>query len=68
MNPRKKAKEIFNKFQDTIWESECTISKPMLKSVSILHVDEILQEFENVMTPNPFKQYWNEVKAELNNL
>jgi hypothetical protein len=29
----------------------------MAKQVSLICVDEILQEFENVMTPNPFKIY-----------
>ena len=78
---REKAREIFNKFQDTIWNSECTISKPMLKAVSILHVNEIISEYQKIsdlksiiiindeeFTVVGLIIYWREVEIELNKL
>lgn len=61
MKPEEKAKQLVDKLQD-----ECVgMEIYWAKQCALLCVDEILQEFENVMTPNPFKMYWNEVKKEI---
>jgi hypothetical protein len=73
MKPNEKAKELFSKFKGMRDDCSCLeymcicshIGHKMAKQVSLICVDEILQEFENVMTPNPFKIYWNEVKKEI---
>jgi hypothetical protein len=38
------------------------------KQCALIAVDEIILEMDNVMLPNPFKQYWNEVKQEIEKL
>ena len=63
MTPKDKAKELFDKFSNV----------PLLdsyeaKQCALVAVDEIILEMDNVMLPNPFKQYWNEVKQEIEKL
>lgn len=35
------------------------------KQCALIAVDEIIKAMDNVMLPNPFKQYWNKVKQEI---
>ena len=63
MTPKLKAKELIDKFSNV----------PLLdsyeaKQCALIAVDEIILEMDNVMLPNPFKQYWNEVKQEIEKL
>ena len=50
----------------------CIISNVMFKlsakECALIAVDEIIQSFNDVMIPNPFNQYWQEVKKEIENL
>ena len=65
MTPKQKAKELFNKMDMIIytdqdnWKSQC-------KQCALIAVDEINRAMDSVMFPNPFKQYWEEVKKEIN--
>ena len=61
MDSKQKAKDLVEKFN---YDNKHFL---MLdgKQCALICVEEILQEFENVMTPNPFKQYWQEVKKEI---
>ena len=63
MTPQKKAKELVDKFSNV----------PLLdsyeaKQCALVAVDEIILEMDSVMLPNPFKQYWNEIKQEIEKL
>jgi hypothetical protein len=63
MTPKEKAKELVDKFSNV----------PLLdsyeaKQCALVAVDEIILEMDNVMLPNPFKQYWNEIKQEIEKL
>jgi hypothetical protein len=63
MIPKLKAKELVDKFSNV----------PLLdsyeaKQCALIAVDEIILEMDNVMLPNPFKQYWNEIKQEIEKL
>jgi len=63
MIPKLKAKDLLDKFSNV----------PLLdsyeaKQCALVAVDEIILEMDNVMLPNPFKQYWNEVKQEIEKL
>jgi hypothetical protein len=63
MTPKEKADELFDKFSNV----------PLLdsyeaKQCALIAVDEIILEMDSVMLPNPFKQYWNEVKQEIEKL
>jgi hypothetical protein len=35
------------------------------KYCALIAVDEVIQAMDNVMLPNPFKQYWNKVKQKI---
>ena len=69
MTPKEKATELVKKFtyntrcfsetkgwEDTLYDA---------KQCALIAVDEIIQAMDNVMLPNPFKQYWNKVKQEI---
>ena len=63
MTPQEKAKDLLDKFSNV----------PLLESYeakqcALVAVDEIILEMDNVMLPNPFKQYWNKVKQEIEKL
>ena len=63
MIPKLKAKELVDKFSNV----------PLLdsyeaKQCALIAVDEIILEMDSVMLPNPFKQYWNEIKQEIEKL
>ena len=69
MTPKEKSTELVKKFtyntrcfsetkgwEDTLYDA---------KQCALIAVDEIIQAMDNVMLPNPFKQYWNKVKQEI---
>ena len=66
MTPKEKAKELVDKMLDEIpchcddWEQA--------KQCALIAVDEIILEMNSVMLPNPFKQYWKEIKQEIEKL
>jgi len=43
----------------------CTI---IAKQSALIAVDEIMKAMDDVMLPNPFKQYWEQVKQEIKKL
>jgi hypothetical protein len=63
MKPKKKAKELVDKFD--LPSGLMSIER---KQCALIAVDEIIKEMDNIMLPNPFKQYWNKVKQEIENL
>ena len=60
MTPKEKANELVDKFSN-----EVLIDNYEAKRCALIAVDEIIQAMDNVMLPNPFKQYWNKVKQEI---
>jgi hypothetical protein len=65
MKPKDKAKELVDRFDETLTYLE---SKQKAKKCALIAVDEIIKTMDNVMLPNPFKQYWNKVKQEIQEL
>ena len=68
MNPKEKAFSLFCKYyrdSDLLVED---LSRIQAKECSLIAVDEIMDYLNKVMIPNPFVQYWNEVKKEIENL
>ena len=63
MKARDKAKELVEKFSN-----ECLLTVTGGKVAALIAIDEIMQEMDNVMLPNPFKQYWEQVKEEISKL
>lgn len=62
MTPKEKALELVDKFQFILTE------KQFGKQCALITVDEIVKEINIIMIPNPFKQYWNKVKQEIEKL
>jgi len=70
MTPKEKAEDLFimyvNKGMSQIKPViNRVIRKEMAKQCALIAVDEIIKAMDNVMLPNPFKQYWNKVKQEI---
>jgi hypothetical protein len=62
MTPKEKAEELVCEFYDL------PIMHATAKECALIAVDEIIKAMDNVMLPNPFKQYWNKVKQEIEKL
>ncbi len=73
MTPKEKAKYLLEKY-DLIYtydgldimDEDLTLADR--KQCALIAVDEIIKAMDNVMLPNPFKQYWNKVKQEIEKL
>jgi hypothetical protein len=70
MTPKEKAKELVSKFNFEHTGDSYTIFQNVdeSKRCALIAVDEIINAMDNVMLPNPFKQYWNKVKQEIQEL
>jgi hypothetical protein len=72
MTPKEKAKELFNKYLEYTkeWnEIDGYVNNEYdAKQCALIAVDEIMIYLDAIMLPNPFKQYWNKVKNEIEKL
>jgi len=76
MTPQEKANELVNNFMEYShtdfipykggYQMDSQIENA--KQCALIAVDEIIQEMNSVMLPNPFKQYWQEVKQQIEQL
>ena len=46
----------------------CCVDLFTAKQCALIAVDEIILEMDSIMLPNPFKQYWKEVKQKIEKL
>ena len=73
MEPKEKAQELVNQYklilmdEDTDCGNEALCTSIAIKN-ALVAVDEVIQSFNDVMIPNPFNQYWQKVKQEIENL
>jgi hypothetical protein len=69
MTPKEKANELVDKYyiicQEFTEEIQCSIQA---KQCALISVEEIMIYLDAIMLPNPFKQYWDKVKHEINQL
>jgi hypothetical protein len=69
MTPKEKAKELVSRFIEHTqeWDELDGYVNDIYKAkgCALIAVDEVIQAMDNVMLPNPFKQYWNKVKQEI---
>ena len=63
MKARDKAKELVGQYINLL-----NGSFDIAIQCALIAVDEIMQEMDNVMLPNPFNQYWEQVKQEISKL
>jgi hypothetical protein len=73
MTSKDKAKELLEKYDFIytydgldIMDEDLTLADR--KKCALIAVDEVIQAMDNVMFPNPFKQYWNKIKQEIEKL
>jgi hypothetical protein len=66
MTPKEKAKELVDKY--SFVEIQHYTSMFEVKECALIACDEIIEEMDRVLFPNPFEQYWNEVKNEIQKL
>jgi hypothetical protein len=62
MTPKDKARELVEKYYWTFGDGY--LGQQHIQC-ALIAVDEIIKAMDNVMLPNPFKQYWNKVKQEI---
>lgn len=65
MTPKQKAAQLrylFSKELDLISTDKKVIN------CALIAVEEVMVYLDQIMLPNPFKQYWNEVKHEIEKL
>ncbi len=71
MKPNDKAIELVDTYRIMLMNSDTECGEEILctviaKQCALIAVDEVIQAMDNIMLPNPFKQYWNKVKQKLN--
>jgi hypothetical protein len=73
MKPKDKAIELVDSYRIMLMNSDTECGEEILCTViakycALIAVDEVIQAMDNVMLPNPFKQYWNKVKQKIQEL
>jgi hypothetical protein len=70
MKPKDKAIELVDTYRIMLMNSDTECGEEILctviaKQCALIAVDEVIQAMDNIMLPNPFKQYWNKVKQKI---
>jgi hypothetical protein len=70
MKPKDKAIELVDSYRIILMNEDTECGEEILCTViakycALIAVDEVIQAMDNVMLPNPFKQYWNKVKQKI---
>ena len=73
MTPQKKAEGLVHQYRMLLMNEGEDYGEEILVSIlakqcALIAVDEIMQAMDDIILPNPFKQYWNQVKQEINKL
>ena len=72
MTPKEKAQELVSRFVSInlsqVNDLVDGIRIRLAKESALIAVDEIMKSLDDVLHPNPFGQYWNKVKQEIENL
>ena len=51
-----------------MWTGGIEVENQNCKQCALIAVDEITKYLDDILLPNPFGQYWQEVKQEIENL
>ena len=70
MTPKEKAQELLDKYATYVvmWTGGIEVENQKCKQCALIAVDEIIKSLDDVLHPNPFGQYWNKVKQEIENI
>ncbi len=70
MTPKEKAKELFNDFENIVFNEvdNYYAKRDLSKQCALVAVDEVTKYLQDILVPNPFGLYWQEVRQEIENL
>jgi hypothetical protein len=72
MTPKEKAIELYSKYynriEHTLSEEYSLYEIDVLKQCALIAVDEIIEEYQKIFPNVNRRNYWDEVKEEINNL
>ena len=69
MTPKEKAEELVHRYMQLHpHPTEDYLDNEDAKLCALIAVDEITKYLDDILLPNPFGQYWQEVKQEIENL
>ena len=69
MTPKEKAEDLWLVYYELIDDDYSNeAAKKMAKEYALIAVDEIIKYLTDILVPNPFAQYWQQVKQEIENL
>ena len=70
MKAKDKANELVDTYRMMLMNEDTECGEEILCTIiakysALIAVDEIMKAMDDVMLPNPFKQYWEQVKQEI---
>ncbi len=73
MKAKDKANELVNTYRMMLMNEDTECGQEILctiiaKKSALIAVDEIMKAMDDVMLPNPFNQYWEQIKQEIEKL
>lgn len=72
MTPKEKANELVDKFMDysqyKLNEKHNMSNVYTAKKCALISINSTIQALDDVLFPNPFRQYWEQVKKEVINI
>lgn len=70
MTPKEKAQELFDNFKNALFDEVDNYYsiRDLSKQCALVAIDEVTKYLQDILVPNPFTQYWNEVRKEIENL
>ena len=73
MKAKDKANELVDSYRMMLMNEDTECGQEILctiiaKKSALIAVDKIMKAMDDVMLPNPFKQYWEQVKLEIQKL
>ena len=73
MKAKDKANELVDSYKIMLMNEDTECGQEILctiiaKKSALIAVDEIMKAMDDVMLPNPFSQYWEQVKLEIQKL
>jgi len=73
MKAKDKANELVDTYRIMLMNEDTECGQEILCTIiaqqsALIAVDEIMKAMDDVMLPNPFRQYWEQIKQEIEKL